>query len=649
MASQAKKATAIKTATAGQEPSPAAKSVAGANPAVIYIPVAKLHWSSRNARQTPIGDVSDLKASILALGGRLLQNLVVVKEGDGHGVVAGGRRLQALQELIQEKLLPASIEAACVEVADSEALEVSLIENLQRVAMHPADEFTAFAGLIEQGRSIAQVGTLFRVEPAYVKRRLALGTLSPKVLARFRADELDIDHVTALTLTDDHALQESIACEGKRVPQPWQIKEQLTKGTVRASDKRARFVGVKAYQKAGGGTHSDLFAGRGDIDENSVETRLTDSGLLQRLAVEKLTKLGEEWIAKHGGAWLDVDIDFDAFNMKGYDKAPAVLRAETAEEAAERKRLEAEGERLDKLMENDDDDDGELYAQRDEVWQQLSQIEDRRRETPAELAELIGVVATLKHDGKAEFHAGLIRDADKKRAKQIAAQSAGEGGGSVASVTAAGDNQTEPQSLMQELTAIRSAVIRDALATETGYALRLLAFQLWGTMQRNYTGSHVHISGTAWVGELAKRSPTMAGSPLHVAEIERAEAWAAKLGGDDLDAAWLWCKSADEGEILALLGYCTAAMFDDVRQFVSNDNNRSRAMLSDLSVDVASHWKPTAENYFGRLRKDPLIQLLGAHAPTGADKTKRAALAAIGEDKLGGAGWMPEVMRPLAD
>src|ERR1700679_1982484 len=92
-------------------------------PAVRKIPLNRLVLSPTNVRKVPPSAAEDaeLKASIKARG--LLQNLVAhpSSEGEGvHAVVAGGRRLKALQELAAEGAIPADHKVSClVEAADT--------------------------------------------------------------------------------------------------------------------------------------------------------------------------------------------------------------------------------------------------------------------------------------------------------------------------------------------------------------------------------------------------------------------------------------------------------------------------------------------------------------------------------------------------
>ena len=121
------------------------------------IAVSRLEKSPLNARRTAVKvGMEELKASLLAHG--LMQNLVVTDTGDGtYRVIAGGRRLEAIHSLQAEGKLPEDFAVPCQIVTEEHALEMSLAENTVRLAMHPADQFEAFAALIDQGESAAEV------------------------------------------------------------------------------------------------------------------------------------------------------------------------------------------------------------------------------------------------------------------------------------------------------------------------------------------------------------------------------------------------------------------------------------------------------------------------------------------------------------
>ena len=122
------------------------------------IPLSKLVPCPANVRKTDaLTGIKELAASIKAYG--LLQNLQVRPGAKGkYEVVAGGRRLAALQRLAKAKAIAKTEEIACQVMEGEDAAEVSLAENIVREKMHPADEYEAFKALADQGIRLAHVG-----------------------------------------------------------------------------------------------------------------------------------------------------------------------------------------------------------------------------------------------------------------------------------------------------------------------------------------------------------------------------------------------------------------------------------------------------------------------------------------------------------
>ena len=96
----------------------------------------------------------------------------------------------------------------CGLVPTERAREVSLAENSGREPMHAADKFEAFKGLIDEGKGVEDVAARFGVSMLTVQRRLKLSALSPKLLALYREEGINLDQLMALTLSDDHGVQE---------------------------------------------------------------------------------------------------------------------------------------------------------------------------------------------------------------------------------------------------------------------------------------------------------------------------------------------------------------------------------------------------------------------------------------------------------
>ena len=250
----------------------------------------------------------------------LLQNLVVTEAAGGprksrtatFAVAAGERRRRAMLLLHQRGRLPADHGVICELVSPERGREVSLAENSGREAMHPADEFEAFQALIVEGKGIEDVAARFGVSPLVVRRRLKLASLSPRLIALYREESINLDQLMALTLTDDHSLQESTWFEA----QPWNrtpasLRRALTAGDVEVKGNAlARFVGVENYEAAGGAVRRDLF-------DDAESGYLTDPGLLQRLAQQRLDIVAAD-VRAEGWRWVEVRLDLDFAGLREF-------------------------------------------------------------------------------------------------------------------------------------------------------------------------------------------------------------------------------------------------------------------------------------------------------------------------------------------
>lgn len=219
---------------------------------LILVPLSRLvlRPTGRNVRKTPRMSIPELAASIQRVG--LLQNLIVIAAPDGehYEVVAGGRRLAALKLLAKKHHIAKDWEVPCLLVADGTARTASLTENVQREAMHPADQFEAFAALVAEGRPIEDIAADFSVTPLVVQRRLKLANVSPRLMTDYRADAVTLDQLMALAITDDHAAQESAFYDAPTWQRhPSNLRERLTEREIDAyRHPMVRFVGLDTYE-----------------------------------------------------------------------------------------------------------------------------------------------------------------------------------------------------------------------------------------------------------------------------------------------------------------------------------------------------------------------------------------------------------------
>ena len=144
------------------------------------IPFDKLVLSQSNVRRLKAGlSIEELAEDIARRS--LLQSLSVrpVLDADGQPtgmfeVPAGGRRFRALELLVKQKRLAKNAPVPCIVREEGIAEEDSLAENVQRVALHPLDQFRAFKALIDKGLGEDEIAARFFVTPNVVKQRLRL-------------------------------------------------------------------------------------------------------------------------------------------------------------------------------------------------------------------------------------------------------------------------------------------------------------------------------------------------------------------------------------------------------------------------------------------------------------------------------------------
>ena len=194
------------------------------------IPLSQLELSPANVRKTS-ADASaftELKASIAAHG--LLENLIARAMEPGtdcvarYAVIAGGRRLAAMQALAAEGALDEDHPVLCRMIGSIVAAEeVSLAENSVRAAMHPADQVEAFRRLADAGSTAAAIAARFGVSERTVEKRLRLGNAAPVLLEAYRAGEIDLETLMAFAVTTDQARQSAV----------WEtVSQQGYRGTV---------------------------------------------------------------------------------------------------------------------------------------------------------------------------------------------------------------------------------------------------------------------------------------------------------------------------------------------------------------------------------------------------------------------------------
>lgn len=264
-------------------------------PQLLDWPVSTLSISDLNPRREldPEG-IETLAESIRLCG--LMQNLAGLRDADGKvAIVAGGRRLRALQKLIMAGEGPDTIPVLVTEDA-AQARAWAMAENTARSDLNPADEITAYARMAAEGIAPPAIAAAFAVSEPHVQRRLRLAALPQPALDALRARKISISQAGALTLArGTHQLEEmlGLAVNGGRSADS--LRNLAMSEVISSADRRARFVGLDAYQAAGGALTRDLFSDAAVIE---------DVALLERLFAEKVDATREQFLQK-GWKWAE--------------------------------------------------------------------------------------------------------------------------------------------------------------------------------------------------------------------------------------------------------------------------------------------------------------------------------------------------------
>ena len=599
------------------------------------IPLNKLTAWEGNVRKTASdAGIDELAASIAAHG--LLQSLVVRKAARGkHAVVAGRRRLMALTILAKDGRVEADMPVPCHVIdGDADAAEISLAENVMREAMHPADEFEAFRDLADKGLPAADIAARFGVTETVVAKRLKLANISPLILKTYRQGDITLQHVMAFAISDDHAAQDHVLANlSEYNDDPSDIRDALTADEISATDKRVKFVTLKAYEKAGGIVRRDLFS---QDDEHGVF--ILHPELLDQLTAKKLEKSAKS-VRAEGWKWVEVHSHFDYEARSQFQRRhPEPVPLPAPEEAE----LEALKREYETMLEQDSDSDEE-NPRFTEICARIDELEDRESVFTPEVLAFAGAVISIGSDGKAAIERGLVRpgDAPKKSAQP---KSSGD-------PESAGQTEpafTVPASLTESLTLHRSAALTATLANRPDIALAAVVHQLAGELFHGYSRAGSCLELEASSGSFGKTEGSKA-----FAEIERLrESWGDRIPGDP-EKFWTWCLEQHRDTLLDLLAFCAACSVNAVLQKADRpDCNRlvhAGLLAEALSLDMKAWFTPDAGNYFGRISKAGIIQALQetknvppAPAWHGMKKSELALLAAR---ETAGSGWLPELLR----
>ena len=195
------------------------------------LPTGALRPNARNPRRTfSNAELDELVASLRERG--IIQPIIarpVRGTVDAYEIIAGERRWRAAQRAGLHE-----VPVVIIEATDDEALQLAIIENVQRANLNPLEEAEGYRALIRDfSHSQDDVARLVGKSRSYVANTLRLQTLPDPVKEHIHAGRLDAGHARALVGHHDaERLADEIVSRGLNVRQVEALAREVRgKGT----------------------------------------------------------------------------------------------------------------------------------------------------------------------------------------------------------------------------------------------------------------------------------------------------------------------------------------------------------------------------------------------------------------------------------
>jgi ParB family chromosome partitioning protein len=527
--------------------------------ALRMVPLSQLYLHPFNTRaEPPAAEINELAQSIQSAG--LMQNLSGYDDPTNPGllgIVAGGRRWRALVQIhgAADPLIPVRVTTDPVT-----AKTWAGTENEARKPLHPADQIRAYADMAAYGADPAQISKYFAVTQRHVQGRLKLAELPDAVLTALRTNKITLDHAAAFTLARDAdqavTVLQSILTNGYNNTAA-DVRRQLTRDSIPATDRRAVFVGLQNYTCYGGRVQSDLFTDAVQLlDADILDTAFTER-LANRADMERLN--GWKWIEALTTSWADYNL---SGHMHKINPVPVDLP-------------DADQAELEQLHEQ-----GEARELSETELARLDLLEQRAAGdyTDADRATSGGWLF-VDREGKLQFHGPYRRREDIQNA-----DAGGDAGDGIAQKSLPA--KAPPQNLLDDLAKIKLLSLQTALLAQPLIMVDLLAYQLT-------TALSPYDLPLAFTTQAPNLTPEKAeGTTISPRLADKDHNFNAPKPSAESYAAFLSQPAADR---MNALGLAITRLLRDTK------SDLSTAIAQQLNTNARNVWTPTAAAYFRRL------------------------------------------------
>jgi ParB family chromosome partitioning protein len=493
-----------------------------------------------------------------------------------------------------------------------------------------------------------------------VKQRLKLAAVSNKLLSTYAEDEMTLEQLMAFTVTNEQARQEQAweSLSHSHNQEPYAIRRMLTEGAVPGSDKRAQFVGIEAYEAAGGVVTHDLF-------EEDDGGWLQDPALLDRLATEKLKSEAAK-LADEGWKWITVAVNFPYGHTSGLRRLSGHVVDLSEEDRSAREALRSEYDRLNAEYAQAEELPAEIDQRLGEIEAALEAFENRPVIYDPAGINRAGVFVSIDGDGNLLFERGYVRvDDDVAEDDQDAKIDPSEEDevSTGTTITVAGEPDTDPgdeedgirplpDRLVMELTAHRTVALRDALGGSPDIAfIAVLHVLCLGAFYR-FPSSDSCLEIIPRSADFAIQAPGLKDSAPAKAVDTRHESWSSQLPEQPAE---LWDKliALDHNSRMALFAHCVSLTVNVVKEPHQRRSSGALAhgdvLVRALHLDMATVWSPTVDNYLGRVPKARILEAVreakGEASAQLLDHLKKQEMATEAQRLLADTGWLPEPLR----
>ncbi|MFN3349698.1 ParB/RepB/Spo0J family partition protein [Pseudorhodoplanes sp.] len=209
------------------------------------VPIEHLKPNPRNPRRLfADAELDELAQSIRERG--IIQPIVVRPASDGgktFEIIAGERRWRASQRAGLHE-----VPIVVLDVTDAEALELAIIENIQRADLNPLEEAAGYQALASQySHSQDDIAHIVGKSRSHVANTLRLLKLPDAVKAYINQGKLTAGHARALiNHPDPEGVARDIVEKGLNVREA----EKLRQDNAKAAGKKARKSSAKAMKDA---------------------------------------------------------------------------------------------------------------------------------------------------------------------------------------------------------------------------------------------------------------------------------------------------------------------------------------------------------------------------------------------------------------